>query len=302
MSSGRIGHLEDLAADWTAKGEKPPSVLLAARRGTIVTHRAYGNLRPGRDDTPLELDSIFPVASISKMFTATCAMILVEEGRLDLIAPVQEYIPEFQGKNKDRVLVWHLLTHTSGLRDQDIWRNYKARKRRTRIPPCDDTQHPAIHESLTLGYGGPLWKLPGEEMSYCSFNFQLIAEIVRRISRQSFETFVGDRVFTPLGMKDTFFVVPDEVTDRIIQYPEGSPFSNWFLKEEGLKTPWADGGAFSTAMDLAVFGQTYLNEGIYGDVRILSPVTVKYMAKNQIPGIHAYKGKEFFPEASWGIG
>jgi CubicO group peptidase (beta-lactamase class C family) len=231
-------------------------------------------------------------------------MMLAEQGLLDVIQPVQKYIPEFTGTHKAKVRVWHLLTHTSGLRDRDAFEHIerKRKERSAPLPPCPATQHPVLHERLTLGYDTALWKEPGVEMSYCGAGYQLVAEIVRRLSGQSLDAFSKERLFEPLGMKDTHFEVPRQVWNRIVTYPEKPGASAWLNDPKQREIPYADGGLYSTVNDMAVFCQMYLNGGHYDGVRILSPTTIRYMTRNHLPGISAVKADEFFPEASWGIG
>src|SRR5262249_35811425 len=114
--------------------------------------------------------------------------------------------------------------------------------------------------------------------------------------------FVRERVCTPLGMADTHLVVPEEVRHRIVRRPTDAVGASAFDGRGMQEEPWAMGGAFGTALDAAIFGQMFLNQGSYGDVRILSPATVAEMTRNQIPGISARYDGEFFPEASWGLG
>jgi len=301
ISAQRVQHIVDLAQGWVAQGITPALVVLVARRGVIVIHEAFGCLTPEQDSPPLELDTIYPIASISKPITATAAMILVEDGLLGLNRPVSWYIPEFVGEGKGAVMVHHLLTHTSGFRDGDVDAYAEKKKGPVEIPSPDETQHPIINEYLFLRYDAPLWKPPGTEMSYCNYGYCLVGEIVRRISGKSLDDFARERIFEPLGMKDTCYIVPDSVRQRVVRRSADDPFP-WLDSREHQETPWAGGGAFSTAMDMAIFGQMLLNRGTYGDVRVLSPASVAEMTRNQIPGIGAqYKG-QFFPEASWGFG
>ena len=101
------------AASWVDGNVHSALVVMAARRGTIVLQEAFGRLTPAADSPPVKLDTIFPIASISKPIAATAVMILVEEALLGLNRRVQEYIPDFSGPDKDLVTVHHLLTHTS---------------------------------------------------------------------------------------------------------------------------------------------------------------------------------------------
>ena len=296
MSAQRVRHVVDLAEDWVAQGIHPGLVLLAARRGQIVLHEAFGRLTPDEDSRPLELNALFPLTSLTKSITATVAMILVEEGRLGPNRPVAEYIPEFTGEGKDKVMVHHLLTHTSGLTSEDVEAHKQQKMGTVEIPPPDGTQDPAIHEYLFLGYDTPLTIPPGTEQRYCDYGFEIVGEIVRRVSGQSLTDFARERLFEPLGMKDTTYIVPESESHRVVKRPADGPLA-FLNSREWEQTPWAAPGAYSTAMDMAVFGQMFLNRGIYGDTRILSPVTVAEMTRNQIPGISSHFADEYFPEA-----
>lgn len=302
MSPDRVRHVVDLACGWVEEGITPALVVLVARRGVIVIHEAFGRLTPEPDSPPLRRDSIFPLASLTKPITATAAMILVEEGLLGLNRPVQWYIPEFVGEGKDVVMVHHLLTHTSGLRDEDVDAHAERKEGTIEIPPPDETQHPAINERLFLGYDAPLWKAPGTEMSYCNYGYALVGEIARRVSGRSLADFARERIFGPLGMKDTWYVVPDSARHRIVRRPEDAIDAAWLDSPETLETPWAAGGAFATTMDTATFGQMFLNGGTYRGARVFSPAAVAAMTRNQIPGISARLENLFFLEASWGLG
>jgi CubicO group peptidase (beta-lactamase class C family) len=300
MSTQRVRHVADLAEGWVAQGIHSSLVVLAARKGVIVLHEAFGHLTPEGDSPSLELDAIFPLASLTKPLTATAAMMLVEEGLLGLNRPVAEYIPEFTGEGKDKVMVHHLLTHTSGLTSEDIDLHKEKNRRTVKIPPPDETQHPAIHEYLFLGYDAPLTIPPGTEQRYCDYGFELVGEVVRRVGGESLADFARKRLFKPLGMKDTAYIVPESASHRVVQRPANSPLA-LLNGREWQETPWAAPGAYSTAMDMAVLGQMFLNRGIYGDARILSPVTVAEMTRNQIPGISSRLVDEFFPEAGTGF-
>jgi CubicO group peptidase (beta-lactamase class C family) len=300
MLTEKKEYYERLVASWIDKGFTQAYSMLVARKGIIVSHKAYGKLKADLDSPPAEIDTIFPLASMSKPITATAAMILVERGLLSLSFPVAYYIPEFTGENKDKVLVRHLLTHTSGLRDADIYENASKKKETVVIPPHHSTQHPGIHERLFLGYDTPLWKMPGTEMSYSSYGIELIGEIIRRISGLSLNDFCRKEIFEPLGMKDTHFIVPESLYSRVVARPENLPMGKWFTSQEALQKPSAAGGAYSTVLDMAKLGQMFLNKGRYGMKRILCEASVREMTRNQIPGISSTYGEEYFVEASYG--
>jgi len=162
MSPARVRRVADLACGWVEEGIHPALVILVARKGVIVIHEAFGRLRPSDDSPLLELESIFPLFSLTKPITATAAMILVEDGLLGLNRPIWWYLPEFTGDGRDMVMVHHLLTHTSGLRDEDLDVYAQGCKAQVEIPPVQEaTQDPQVHEYLHLRWGGPQWKPPG---------------------------------------------------------------------------------------------------------------------------------------------
>lgn len=200
-------------------------------------------------------------------------------------------------------MVHHLLTHTSGLRGEDVMAHATAMRGTVTIPPPEETQDPAINELLCLRYGAPLWKPPGEEMNYSGINYDFLGEIVRRVSGRALAEFAEERIFAPLGMKDTHYVVPEGLAHRVSQRAPNVPFAQaGYGTRQHQTLPSASGGAYSTALDMAVFGQMFLNRGRYGDARVLSPPTVAEMTRNQIPGISATFLEEYWPEALWGYG
>ncbi|MEE9280693.1 MAG: serine hydrolase domain-containing protein [Myxococcota bacterium] len=311
MLPERIELARNRAAEWVKSGHTPSLVILVARRGVIVLHEAFGKLVPEDDSPPLERDSIFPVSSVTKPITATLVMSLVEDGLLGLNRPVRDYIPEVCGEGTEEVLVHHLLTHTSGYNDEALDEfGLKRWNEGIEFPHCDSTQHPMIHELLTLFYPAPLWKPPGEEMSYSNQNYRLLGEIVRRITGRSLDDFARERLFSGLGMSDTSFVVPEAARARVVKRPADAPFApfvNRYVRgidsDHSLGMPSAEGGACTTAKDLGVFGQMFLNGGTYGGARILSTAAVSEMTRNQIPGIGTqFFGATYHKEASWGFG
>jgi CubicO group peptidase (beta-lactamase class C family) len=139
-------------------------------------------------------------------------------------------------------------------------------------------------------------------MSYCSPGFNLLGEIVRRLSGISLDDFAHRRIFDPLGMNDTSYILRDSARERVVRRRPLDPPPFGLDSPEYHKEPWPEAGVLSIAMDMAVFGQMLLNGGIYGGERILSSVSVREMTRNQIPGVSAQFGEELFPEAGWGYG
>ncbi len=300
MSPVRVAHIVDLAKGWVDEGITPALVILAARRGVIVLHEALGRMGPEPDAPPVAKDALFPLTSVSKPIVAAAVMALVDDGLLGPNRPVCWYIPEFVGEGKEEVTIHHLLTHTSGLRADVLDAHIEAKRGHVELPPPEPTEHPRIHEWLFLGYDAPLARPPGQEMLYSNYGYELLGEIVRRISGQPFPEFVAERIFRPLGMRDTTYAVPHDLLPRRIRRAEHEPWADHLQKTYGL--PSACGGAWSTALDAAIFGQLFLNGGSYGDARVLSRASVAAMTHNQIPQISSHYRREFFPEASWSYG
>jgi CubicO group peptidase (beta-lactamase class C family) len=310
MSPERVENLRRLGAKWVEDGTHPALVLLVARRGIIVLHEAWGKQGPEPDAPALRTDAIFPVASLGKMLTATCAMMLVEDGLLGLNRPVHEYVPEFAGEGKQDVLVHHLLTHTAGLADEEIGPPIRERMMPLvqaaasgeAIPPATDaTQHPYVGKLVEAINAAPLSRPPGEAMSYSNLGYVLVGEVVRRASGRSLVDFSRERLFEPLGMRDTTFLISESYRPRMVRRPPDALFAGMMATAVG-RIPLATAAATSTALDMVVLGQTFLDGGHYGDTRILSPAGVREMTRNQIPGVGTSFLGEYHAEASWGYG
>ena len=139
---------------------------------------------------------------------------------------------------------------------------------------------------------------------YSPYSFELVGEIVRRVSRTSLDRFDRARIFQPLGMNDTFNCPVDAPPERCVRGapdPANVP-DEMDIARETERVVYGSGGELTTAADLAIFGQMFLNGGAYGAERVLSSASVAAMTRNQIPGIGASFGTEVFPEATWGLG
>jgi uncharacterized protein YbbC (DUF1343 family)/CubicO group peptidase (beta-lactamase class C family) len=278
----RFKQLDQVINDAIAERKLPGAVVVVGRGDTVVFRKAYGAraLQPARE--PMTLDTIFDLASLTKVVaTAPAVMLLVEEGKVRLSDPVAAFIPEFAKYGKDRVTVRDLLTHMSGLRpDVDLgfdWRGY------------DEAIRLATEEALTAP--------PGRRFVYSDINFFLLAEIVKRVGKQPFDRFVRQRVFEPLGMRETMFTPPASLVPRIAPTEPCTPFG-WPCQGPDMKMlrgvvhdPTArrmDGvaghaGLFSTAADLALFCRMLLGGGAVGGARVLSPLTVGRMTSPATP-------------------
>jgi CubicO group peptidase (beta-lactamase class C family) len=198
-------------------------------------------------------------------------MALVEDGEVRLDAPVRRYVPQFRGERKGDVTIRHLLTHTSGL------------------PAGADLFGEAASpdQALRRVYRTSLIAEPGERVLYSDFGMVLLAEVVRRRAGEPLDRFLARRVFLPLGMERTLFDPPVLWIDRTVPTAQRSerPYVLDAVVHDGnafrLGGVAGHAGLFSTAEDLAVYAQAWLNGGAYGARRVWSPSTVRGFAAKQ---------------------
>ena len=195
VDAGRLASVDGVIAKAIADKQIPGAVLLVGRGSDVLYQKAYGNRSLVPAVEPMTVDTIFDMASVTKVVaTTTSVMILVEEGRVRLNDRVATFIPDFGRYGKGDITVRHLLTHVSGLRpdldlSDDSWRSYDEAIRRA----CEEVPTSA----------------PGERFVYSDINFFLLADIVARVGGMPFDRFVKERVFAPLGMAESMFNPPD---------------------------------------------------------------------------------------------
>ncbi|AXK33956.1 class A beta-lactamase-related serine hydrolase [Streptomyces armeniacus] len=270
----------------------PGFVLLAARDGVIVEHAARGHaLRyeswdaagekavelPRDEWVPMRPDTIFDMASVSKLFTSVVLVSLAERGTLDLDAPVAHYLPEFDRADpaKSAIAVRQLLTHTTGMK---AWHD---------LGPYPDNE-----ARMAAIYAEPLTFEPGSDYTYSDLNLITAARLAEELSGKSLDRLVEQMITTPLGMADTGYNPPAERLDRVAateyQPGTGRGMVRGSVHDENayyLGGVAGHAGVFSTAADMAVFGQMVLNGGTYGGHRVLGEDWVRRMLTNQNPGL-----------------
>jgi len=307
MDAAILNGIGPIALKALAEGYTQAVHTLIARHGKIVYHKAFGNLTLAPDSPPAPPDALYKVYSITKVMTAVSIMQLQERGLLRFDDPVQKFLPEFVGEGKDEVTIAHLLTHTSGLRDDDVYQQFQAGEDRRRI--CAKPARLSY-----VPYGGEWWwdallKAPlawpaGKEMSYAGSNYKLLGAVVKAVSGQSIGVFAKHNLIDPLGMKDTGYTkTAAEVRGRVVERrPMAHEKVSHMSDPKNFGHMSGDNSASSTAYDLAVLGQMFLNRGVYGDVRILSEESIRLMTENQTWGITATWGDRFFEESGWSYG
>ncbi len=264
----------DAAIDRAIAGKRCPGGVLWLEHRGVTYHKAYGHRALVPAEEPMTEDTIFDLASLTKVIACTPAMmLLIERGQVKLDEPVQTYIPEFKGEGKEAITVRQLMTHTSGLRG-DIetrtdWHGQAA----------------AIEKACAEKLQGA----PGSAFRYSDINFFLLGEIVQRVSHQPLEEFVAREIYRPLGMTDTGYLPPKDKLARIAptEVVNGVPYRGVVHDPTARHMGGVAGhaGLFSTAADLARYARMLLNHGSLDGVRIFKPETVELMTSVQTPGV-----------------
>lgn len=266
---------------------------LLSRDGKVFADGALGQLHYEQEQSKFEKDSIRRIASITKLFTAVAIFQLIEQGKIYLRQSVSEWIEEFKHPMFDKINIMHLLTHTSGLRADPGYylEPYPYGWGAIKFAFEPETEGPdAVTDPVELEKqrrnawikailaGKPL-SSPGEEWNYSSAGYNILGELITRVSGLRYEDYVMEHIVKPLGLTRTFFEVPESLRDEvcIINKYEKSNM------ERGLKendSPRAGGGLYSSLGDLFRFGQMLLNDGTLDGVTILSRKSVEKMRGN----------------------
>ncbi len=320
LSPERLARIDAMLQKSIRDGEVPGIVALIAKNGKIVFHHAYG-MADNPSGKPMKKDAIFRIASQTKAITATAVMMLWEEGRFQLDDPISKFIPEFAEAQlldafnesdssyttkaaEKEITIRHLLTHTSGLGYGVIDGDEKFKKiyHKAGITDLFTTQEIRIGESVKKLAKLPLHHEPGAEFTY-SEGLDVLGYFIEVISGVPFDKFLKTRIFDPLGMKDTWFYLPEEKSERLvsIQQKTGGEWTKYpatFYDPDypvkGARTFFSGGaGLSSTAQDYAAFLQMYLNNGTYNGVRLLSPTTVQSIMSNQLGMIWADEPRDY---------
>lgn len=254
-------------ADRVAAGDLPSAVFGVTGTDEIIDLRAYGK-RP--DGGAIREDDMYVIFSVTKPVVGLAVMQLCEQGLLHPWDPVNKYIPGFEANGKERVRIWHLLTHSSGLK-QDVLANWWER---------DPSGAAVRHEALCSYFiGAGLEFEPGTAVKYNNLAFSVLAEIINRVSGTDYADYLQSHIFTPLGMEETGFDVHIQGGNRNIPIYDGD---NRVMVMDGYhKLKYPAGGLFSKAPDLLKLGRAMLNEGAIGASRIVSPLTLRQMISPQ---------------------
>lgn len=324
FSSERLQRLDKALNEWVQKEWINGATALIIRDGKIVYHKAVG-YNDLETKTALQKDGIYRIASQTKAITSVAIMILYEEGKLLLDDAVSRYIPSFKNQQvlekfnpadtsyttvpaRRDITIRDLLTHTSGIGYAQIGsREANAIYAKSNITAGLGVADESLLSAMTRLGKLPLMHQPGERWTY-GLNTDLLGCLVEVISGMSLDQFFKTRIFEPLGMKDTYFNVPADKAQRLVNVyredsighlqKEGRPLlgSHNARQDYPLKpTTYYSGGAglSSTIYDYGIFLQMLYNNGVYNGKRILSKASVRLMTINQIGDI-PFRGDDDF--------
>jgi uncharacterized protein YbbC (DUF1343 family)/CubicO group peptidase (beta-lactamase class C family) len=276
--------VEPLVRAAIERHELPGAVVLVGQGDAILYHAAFGSRALQPSPEPMTEDTIFDVASLTKVVaTTTSVMQLVERGQIRLNDRVAQLIPEFSKADKNAITVRHLLTHTSGLAPD--------------LPL--EVEFSGSDEAIRRANDLAATAAPGEKFIYSDINFFLLGDIVRRVNGERLDAYARRHVFEPLGMKDSTFLPPASLRARIAPTERCRPLS-WPCASGDQDIPFLRGvvhdptarrmdgvaghaGLFSTAADLSRFCRMLLNGGRLDGAQILSPATVERMTSPSTP-------------------
>ncbi|MGO9621285.1 MAG: serine hydrolase [Desulfobaccales bacterium] len=280
VNDRRFARIEPAVNQEIAAGHLPGAVVLVGHQGRIVYRRAFGQRALEPRPLPMTPDTIFDIASLTKVVaTTTAIMQLADAGRLRLDAPVARYWPEFAANGKGGITIRQLLTHTSGLRAEVNshyrWSGYEG-------------------ALAVIAADRPI-RPPGTEFHYSDVNFITLGEVVHRVSGQPLNEYCAQKIFGPLGLKDTSFRPRQGLQERIAPCDVQSGCLRWGEVQDPTAYRMGgvagDAGVFSTADDLAVFVQMLLDGGQSRGHQILSKEAVAAMRQPQsIPGSSTRRG------------
>lgn len=302
MDSARLDRITQAMQGYVDEGLLAGVVTMAARDNKIVHFESVG-YRDLEAQAAMSNDAIFRIYSMSKPITGVALMILYEEGKFRLADPVEKYLPElknlqvYAGTDENgniitepqdhKMTIRELMSHTGGL----SYGIFAASPVDTKYVEADLLNTNNTLQEFTARLGQiPLKHQPGSAWEY-SVSVDVQGYLVEKLSGQSFGSFLEERIFDPLGMTDTDFHVPEEKASRFAQVygyddegrleaGEGFPGAN-FLIDPVFES--GGGGLVSTAMDYMRFSQMVLNGGELDGVRILAPLTVDLMHRDQTP-------------------
>lgn len=330
VNAKQLNRLDNFIEEYVKQKAVPGGVFLVARKGEILYHKAIG--KRSLDGKDYKKNDIFRIASMTKAITTVSILQLYEQGKIGLDDPIHHYLPAFREMSvfdqfnpadstfttrpaEKAITIRHLLTHTSGIIYGDFARGelnilYK-KYNMTNVGLSHDkwTTEDLVNNLAKV----PLAFEPGEKYNY-GLNMEVLGGIIQVVSKMPLDDYFKKNIFDPLGMKDTYFYLPEEKHNRlvpvysmnekgeIVMIENNAAALNYPL-ESGRNHFAGGGGLSSTALDYAIFIQTLMNEGVYKGHRILSRNTIETMVSDQMITLNK-EGKGFSsrPGFTYGLG
>ena len=301
MSSGKLREIRPLMQSFVDKEKVAGLVTAVARDGKVVHFEAIGSMDVERN-RPMQADTIFRMYSMTKPVTAAAIMILVEEGKVQISDPVSKYIPEFQDlevhiENQDGstrlvpaerpITIKHLMMHTSGLTYAFIEGPVGKLYAENGLEGTRE-MNLSLKEFSERAASFPLLAQPGTEWNY-SISMDILGRIAEVATGERYGDFLTERIFKPLGMKDSGFHVPAKDADRLAaNYRRNEDTGNRDLEDDPVTSTYLQvpslnsggGGMVATAADYLRFAQMLINGGELDGVRILGEASVNEMTTN----------------------
>jgi CubicO group peptidase (beta-lactamase class C family) len=304
MSAARVAAIPTRMKEYVDANQTAGIVTIVARHGKVAGFEAVG-YQDLESKKPMRKDSMFRIASLTKPITCAGIMVLVDEGKISVIDPVEKFLPEYNGMKirgcsglsaygctgvapSRAINIEDLMTHTSGLEGNLNLQN--------------GTQPATLADLAALGAKTQLLFDPGTRWNYSNIGYTALGRIIEVVSKQPYDTFLEQHIFVPLGMKDTSFFPPDEKLQRLATLYtltdnglKRAP--NQFGARKGPKIPMPAGGIISTAEDIFRFNMMMRNKGVLDGKRVLSSAAVTLMTTSHtgdlkagwVPGVgHGY--------------
>jgi CubicO group peptidase (beta-lactamase class C family) len=305
LDAERLGRIDDLIRQYVDSAKLPGGLVLVTRRSKVAHIFTYGS-RDIAAGTPMEVDTIVRLYSMTKAVTSVAAMMLYEEGAFDLLDPVGSILPAFAdtkvwaGGNRDspvlepqlrQMEMWNLLSHTSGLTYGFALAHPVDALYRRAGYSLGGPSGVTLAEACDTFAGFPLLFQPGTAWNY-SVSTDVLGRVVEVLSGKPLDVFMKERIFEPLGMSDTGFFVQESEIERLAELYVPQPGTRQathlpMARAAATSSPSllsGGGGLFGTAFDYHRFTQMLLGGGALDGVRLLSPRTVGLMTSNHLPG------------------
>ena len=304
MSSRHLSAISVRMQEFVDAKQTAGVVTIVGRHGKVASFEAVG-YQDIESKTPMRKNSLFRIASLTKPITCAGIMVLVDQGRLSVIDPVEKYLPEYKGMkvrncegsaaygcdgvpSSRPINIEDLMSHTSGLE--------------TSSAASRGTEPATLAELAALGAKSQLLFQPGTRWNYSNTGYNILGRIIEVVSKQPYDVFLKEHIFDLLGMDDTYFFVPENKLERLatlytLDNGTLGRSTDQQSAQQGPRIPRPAGGIVSTAEDMFRFNMMMRNKGILDGRRILSEAAVTLMTTNHtgdlragwVPGVgHGY--------------